>query len=206
MPGIPRVDKGEGLIRTYDLLQALHSDIDTAYENLEEDRESQFLRRSVVRAIFSYIEAMIECVKVEIRSTIRTGLYTENLTQKEQDTLGPLAIIGAPSGKFLSLDQNLKRTFKLAAKVWELNFSLSTDGENFRDFLAAKKARNKLTHPRTVYDIEVTDDDMHCHTVAGMWVQSEFHKLFNERVNSLRSGLSEEERAALANRAKENHA
>lgn len=206
MPGVPRVDKGEGLIRTYDLLQALRSDIDTAYENLDVDRESQFLRRSVVRAIFSYIEAMIECVKVEITSTIRTGLYTGNLTQKEQDTLGPLAIIGAPSGKFLPLDQNLKRTFKLAAKVWELNFSLSTDRESFRHFLAAKKARNKLTHPRTVYDIEVTDDDMHCHTVAGMWVQSEFQKLFNERVNSLRGGLSEEERAALANRAKENHA
>ncbi|MBW0149566.1 hypothetical protein [Marinobacter arenosus] len=206
MPGVPRVDKGEGLIRTYDLLQALRSDIDTAYENLEEDRESQFLRRSVVRAVFSYIEAMIECVKVEIRSTIRTGLYTENLTQKEKDTLGSLAIIGAPSGKFLPLDQNLKRTFKLAAKVWELDFNLSTDGENFRDFLAAKKARNKLTHPRTVYDIEVTDDDMHCHTVAGMWVQSEFQKLFNERVTSLRSGLSEEERSALANRTKENYA
>lgn len=63
MPRVPRVDKGEGLIRTYDLLQALGSDIDTAYENLEEDRESQFIRRSVVRAIFSYIEAMIECVK-----------------------------------------------------------------------------------------------------------------------------------------------
>ncbi|MCG2579902.1 MAG: hypothetical protein KA296_03400 [Marinobacter sp.] len=206
MPGAPRVDKGEGLIRTYDLLQALRTDIDMAYENLDEDRESQFLRRGVVRAIFSYIEAMIECVKVEIRSTIRTGLYTGNLTQKEQDTLGPLAIIGAPSGKFLPLDQNLKRTFKLAAKVWALNFSLSTDGEDFRDFLAAKKARNKLTHPRTAYDIEVTDYDMHCHTVAGMWVQSEFQKLFNERVNSLLSGLSEGERAALANRTKENHA
>lgn len=206
MPGAPRVDKGEGLIRTYDLLQALRSDIGTAYENLEEDRESQFLRRSVVRAIFSYIEAMLECVKVEIRSTIRTGLYTENLSQKEQETLGPLAVIGAPSGRFFPLDQNLKRTFKLAAKVWKLNFSLSTDGENFRDFLAAKKSRNKLTHPRTVYDIEVTDDDMHCHTVAGMWVQSEFQKLFDERVNSLCSGLSEEERAALASRAKENHA
>lgn len=205
MPGVPRVDKGEGLIRTYDLLQALRSDIDKAYENLEKDRESQFLRRSVVRAIFSYIEAMIECLKVEIRSTIRTGLYTGNLTQKEKDTLGPLAIIGAPPGKFFPLDQNLKRAFKLAAKVWGLNFTLSTDGENFRDFLAAKKARNKLTHPRTLYDIEVTDDDMHCHTVAVMWVQSEFQRLFNERVYSLRSGLSEEERAALAKRAEENH-
>lgn len=72
--------------------------------------------------------------------------------------------------------------------------------------LGSKKARNKLTHPRTVYDIEVTDYDMHCHTVAGMWVQREFQGLFNERVNSLLSGLSEGEQAALSNRTKENHA
>lgn len=200
------MDKGEGFIRTHDLLQALRTDIDMAYENLDKDTESQFLRRSVVRAIFSYIEAMIECVKVEIRSTIRTELYTGSLTQKEKDTLGSLLIIGAPPGKFLPLDQSLKRTFKLAVKVWALNFSLSTDGEDFRDFLAAKNARNKLTHPRTVYDIEVNDYDMHCHTVAGMWVQSAVQKLFNERVNSLLRGLSEGERAALANRTKGNHA
>ncbi|MCE9683058.1 hypothetical protein [Halomonas alkalisoli] len=205
MPGVPEVDKGDGLIRTYDLLQGLSADINMAYEKLEEDRESQFLRRSVVRAIFSYVEAMVECVKVEIRSTIRTGDYTGSLTPKEQETLGSLAVIGAPPGKFLPLDKNIKRTFKLAAKVWGLNCILSTDGEDFRDFLAAKKSRNKLTHPRTVYDIEINDHDMHCHTVAGMWVQSEFQKLFNERVDSLLSGLSEESREAFLSRAGSSH-
>ena len=133
MPGSPRIDKGEGFIRTYELLQALRGDIDQAYANLEVDRESQFLRRCVVRAIFSYIEAIAECVKVEIRSTIRAGVYSGKLTPKEQETLGSLLIVGAEPGKFLPLDQNIKRTFKLAAKVWDLSYRLSTDGEDFRD-------------------------------------------------------------------------
>jgi hypothetical protein len=74
MPGTPRIDKG--LIRTHDLLQELRADIDIGYAKLEENRQSQYLRRCVVRAIFSYIEALIESIKVELRSNVRTGLYT----------------------------------------------------------------------------------------------------------------------------------
>lgn len=118
VPGHPRIDKGEGLIRSHDLLEILRADIDAAYSALETDRASQYLRRCLVRAVFSYIEAVVECVKVELRSTVRTDLYPEaSLTLKAREALDPLAVISAPSGKFLPLDQNLKRTFKLAAKI-----------------------------------------------------------------------------------------
>jgi hypothetical protein len=198
MPGHPRIDKGEGFIRSHDLLEALRADIDAAYNALEADRSSQYLRRCVVRAIFSFIEAVVECVKVELRSTVRLDYYPEaSLTPKERETLCPLAVIGAQPGKFLPLDQNIKRTFKLAAKIWHLKFGLTTGGDDFRDFLSAKSARNRLTHPRTFYDIEVTDHDMHCHTIAGMWVQSEFQRLFGARVQSLSEAMSEPERQRL---------
>lgn len=198
MPGHPRIDKGEGLIRCHDLLEVLRADIDAAYCALEADRSSQYLRRCVVRATFSFIEAVVECVKAEVRTTVRTGLYpVSSLTQKEKETLGPLPIIGAAPGKFLPLDQNLKRTFKLAAKVWHLNFRLATGGEDFNDFLSAKSARNRLTHPRTFYDVQVTDHDMHCHTIAGMWVQREYQRLFHSRVESLAKAMSDSERQRL---------
>lgn len=198
MASHPRIDKGEGLIRSHDLLQVLRADIDTAYEALEESRQSQYLRRCVVRAIFSYIEAVVECIKVELRSNVRLGYHPEGLlTPKECETLGPLLIIGASSGKFSPLDQNLKRTFELAAKIWALDFHLSTYGADFRDFLAAKSARNRLTHPRTFYDVVVTDTDMHCHTIAGMWVQSEFHRLFRARVQSLSEAMANPDRMRL---------
>ena len=119
-----------------------------------------------------------------------------DLSEKERETLGPLQMIGGEPGKFLPLDQNLKRTFRIAAKVWELKeFSLDTHGADFQDFLAAKSARNKLTHPRTYYDIQVTDHNMHCHTIAGMWAQAEFVRLFRARQSSILSGLKERDRA-----------
>lgn len=196
VPGGPRTDKGEGFIRSHDLLQALRSDIDAAYAALEHERTSQYLRRCVVRAIFSYIEAIIECIKVELRSTVRTGGFSGVLNEKELETLGPLPIIGASQpGKFLPLDSNVKRTFRLAAKIWGLkNFRLKTSDQDFQDFLTAKSARNRLTHPRTFHDIEVNDYDMHCHTTAGMWMQNELKRLFAARIDVLAEDLSEEDK------------
>lgn len=195
MPSSPRIDKGEGFIRTHDLLEELQSDIRQACEMLENDRESQYLRRCVVRAIFSFIEACIETVKVEVRSNIRTELFTPDLTEKEKETLGSLHVIGdRKADKQLPLDANIKRTFRLAAKVWGLDsYRLTTDGEGFADFLRARDARNRLTHPRTYYDIQVTDDDMHFHTIAYSWVLGEFESLFRARVEDLARSLPPED-------------
>jgi len=73
------------------------------------------------------------------------------------------------------VDENLKKTFRLAAKIWGLkNYSMKTEGKEYQEFLSAKNARNRLTHPRTYYDITVTDADMHCYASSFLWVKSEF--------------------------------
>lgn len=191
MPGHPRVDAGDGLVRQHELLEQLNEDISSAYIALERDRSSQYLRRCVVRAIFSFIEAIIESIKWELRSSIRAGHFTGQLSAKEQETLGSLHLIGKRNDSFLPLDQNIKRTFSLAAKIWQLEgFRLNTDKDEFRDFQAAKSARNRLTHPKTVYDIEVTDEDMHSHTTSAIWVKTELERLMRARIAALKSEIN----------------
>lgn len=195
MPGSPRIDLGEGFVRQQELIGKLREDIASAYGALEESKSSQYLRRCVVRSIFSFIEAVIESIKWELRSSVRLDEFKGQLSDREKETLGSLHVVGPRDDRFLPLDQNIKRTFRLAAKVWQLKtFRLDTDGEGFQNFLRAKSARNRLTHPKTVHDIEVTDDDMHCHTIAGMWVQGELNRLFKARVEALAEGLPESER------------
>ncbi|WP_394244932.1 hypothetical protein [Vibrio astriarenae] len=185
MPGVQNVKASEGFIRTYDLLKVLSNDVYTAFEVLERDKQNQYLRRSVVRAIFSYVEALIESIKVEIRSSLRVERPDFELSKKERELLGSLSPISQDKGRQLPLEQNLKLTFKLAAKVWELDFRLNSDGEDYRSFVIAKSYRNKLTHPKTHYDVEVTNDDMHYYAVASEWVQNEFRRLFTARVEGL---------------------
>lgn len=197
MPSRPDISKGEGFVRTYELFEELQADVVRAYEVLEEQRDSQFLRRSTVRAIFALIEASAEIIKSEIRSTLRLEGGENHLSEKEIGILGGMSITPKPENqKFLSLEDNLKFTFKLAAKVWGLpDFQLDVGDEKYRELLQAKDARNRLTHPRTYYDIQVTDEDMQCHTVAFQWSCHEFMRLFQHRVKLLGEQLPEEDRA-----------
>ena len=195
MPGNPRIDLGEGFVRYQELIEQLREDIASAYSALEESKSSQYLRRCVVRFVFSFMEAVIESIKWELRSSVRLGEFTGQISDREKETLGSLHVVGPRDDRFLPLDQNIKRTFRLAAKIWQLKtFRLNTDGKEFQDFLRAKSARNRLTHPKTVYDIEVTDDDMHCHTIPGMWFQAELVRLFEARIAALAECLPEANR------------
>ena len=183
MPSYAR--RGEGFTRTYDLLEDLQNDLKIGHELLEGNPESQYFRRCVVRAIFAYLEALIECIKIELRSTIRLKKYACELTKSELKTLNHLRVITPVNGKFLPLEKNIHRTFELAAKVWGLNFQLSTSNENYKDFLYAKSARNCLTHPKTYYDIQVTDADMYYHTSTCSWITEEFRRLFKMHMQNI---------------------
>ena len=191
MPETP--DIGQGLIRSHDLLEVLNDDVISAYNVLDGDRESQYLRRCLVRCVFAYIEAVIEIIKAEIRSNLRTGFCTAELTTKEEKVIGSLSISRANDPR-LGLEENLKRTFRLAARIWGIDdYQLNTQGEDYKDFLRAKRARDKLTHPKTYYDIQVTDQDMSDHSIAAQWVRNSFEKLFEMRVKQLEAaaGLKE---------------
>ena len=201
MPGIPDMSKGEGFVRTYELFEELQTDVLKAYEVLDKEKDSQFLRRAVVRSVFALVEAIAEIIKVEIRSTLRLEGGKEALSKKELRVLGGLSMTPNPKEqKFLPIEDNLKLTFKIASKVWVLNdFQFDASGENYRDFLRAKDSRNKLTHPRTFYDIQITDDDMHCHTVTFQWSSNEFKRIFKHRIAKLTASLSAQDKDVLYN-------
>ncbi|RBW42780.1 hypothetical protein DS885_14750 [Psychromonas sp. B3M02] len=201
MSEIPDISKGEGVVRAYELFEELQADVLKAYEVLDKEKESQFLRRAVVRSVFALVEAIAEIIKVEIRSTLRLEGGKESLSGKELNVLGGLSITpNSKEQKFLPIEENLKLTFKIASKLWGLDdFQFDASGENYRDFLRAKGSRNKLTHPRTFYDIQITDDDMHCHTVTFQWSCNEFKRIFKHRITKLTPSLSTQDTEVINN-------
>ena len=182
---------------TIDLLEHLVADVDKAFEILEADKTSPYLRRCVARTVFAFVEGVIQIAKWEIRSSIRLGDSSVELSDKDREILLEEKKRNGEVIKILiPVDENLKKTFRLAAKVWGLkNYSLNLEGEEYKDFLSAKKARNRLTHPRTYYDITVTDIDMHCYASSFLWVKAEFLSLMDRRVQALAQELPAEVRA-----------
>lgn len=197
MPITP--NPGEGLIRSHDLLEQLNDDVHSSFERLESDRSSMFLRRCLVRSLYAYIEGVLEVIKVEIRSNLRTRVINIKLTKSEAELIGSISYGRDGDIRFGLLD-NFKRTFRLASKVWRLKgFELNTSGEEFATFKRSKKARDKLTHPKTLYDVEVTDLDMSDHAETSIWVRNLFRSLFTLRIDQMFVDIPNEDVSAIRN-------
>jgi len=156
----------KGFVRTYDLIESLRDDVHKSFEELESNKKSQFRRRSTVRCIFSYMEGTLSALKYELlRELRRSDLFKGEAKVKARGLLEEKITEKKTSGEskrmlHIPLDQNISRTFALAAKLWKLDFSLEESGTGYRSLLTAKKARNHLTHPKTYYDINITDTEM----------------------------------------------
>ncbi len=191
MGSTPDISKGEGFIRTYDLFEHLLDDVYKSLEMMLSDKESQYLRRVFVRNVFACIEGIVQILKYEISKDIRLGRYCVELTNKEKEVLYEEKYRNGDRTKiFIPIDKNVKKTFFVAGKVWGLScFSLNTDGEKYRAFLKAKETRNRLAHPRTYYDIDITDTEIDAVGKAFEWVRSSFLSLMKEKVKSVSSEL-----------------
>lgn len=185
---------GKGLIRTFDLLEHLISDVYVAFERLEAERNSQYLRRAVVRTVFSFIEGVVHILKRELRRELRREQDKSILSRREQEVLWETKQRDGESFRiYAATEENLKRTFSMSSKVWELgDYSFDAGGEEYEHFLKAKEARDRLVHPRTYYDIEITDDEMSHIAIAFEWIRSEFVSLWKARVEALAENLPED--------------
>jgi len=188
MASFPNSAKGEGFVRTYELIESLQSDVYKAFELLDPSKESQFFRRIVVRNIFGYIEAIIEVIKFEVKKTIKFNESTTTLSNNQRKILYEQKVKedGTVESITIPVEENLRETFKIAKKVWNIEgVILDCSSKNYQYFLKAKSARNKLTHPKTFYDIEITDDDVVYAAKAFEWTRAETETLFKEHVENL---------------------
>ncbi len=95
---------------------------------------------------------------------------------------------------FIPIHDNVVKTFKLASKIWELTeyLSINKDGQEYRRFLRAKEIRNRLTHPRTYYDIQITSYEIGLFAHIFKWIRSEFVSLIKEKNENIIQTLPKE--------------
>lgn len=188
MGSFPNLAKGEGFVRTYELIESLQSDVYKAFELLDPSKESQFFRRIVIRNIFGYIEAIIEVVKFEVKKAISFNEFTTTLSNGQKKILYEQRIKedGTVESITIPVEENLRETFKIAKKVWNIEgIVLDCSSKNYQYFLKTKRVRNKLTHPKIFYDIEITDDDVIIAAKTFEWVRAGTETLFKEHVANL---------------------
>ena len=171
------------------MIRELKNDVSYSFELLDKNRESQFYRRIALRNIFSFIEVTINVIKFELKRELRLGRIENKLTTKETEILYEEKIstkVGRNIKQIINipLEKNLKGTFNIAKKMWCLrNYVLDVNSNEYSYFKKAKYSRNKLTHPKDYYDIQITVVDIKVAYLTYVWVKENFIKLFKEKIN-----------------------
>ncbi|AOO64837.1 hypothetical protein [Sulfurospirillum halorespirans] len=138
----------------FELFENLNDDVVKSLQMLEDDKESQFLRRCFVKSAFSYIESIPYYLKYHLRRKLHKVSY--ELNEKER------TLLYEDNDYKITLLDNFKQTFKLAKKMLNKEkFDLKTSGKEFKLLRESIYVRDRITHPKRFRDIQISDKEIY---------------------------------------------
>lgn len=88
-------------------------------------------------------------------------------------------------GAKITLTKNIQFAFRSLSKAYGITFKLDKGGQGWQQFLRAVKVRDRLTHPKVLEQLTVSDDDMNDVHNAALWVydqKGQLRKIIVERL------------------------
>ena len=163
--------------------------IDDAHwaEQALDKEDNQFTRRAYVRNIFAMIEGSIWVLKQTVLFAPVPEGRVKKLSPAEYALLSDKTYELKSNGqtkeqtKYLKLPENFRFTFGVLKKYFGTEFNLGVGTVVWDNFLAAQEIRNRITHPKTVTEFEVSDSELATCKEACSW--------FNELVVAFFNGL-----------------
>ncbi len=147
-----------------DLRNALLQDVSEAAA-LWHERQTAFSRRAYIRSAFSFMDGITHMMKdaavlFDNLNNPRVLMPEEVVLLKDEDAYvkddGTIGIRSAKIGR--------KTDFRFAVrcyvKVFGFSFDLDVNTIGWQSFVKAVKIRDKIVHPKSVKDLQPSDDDM----------------------------------------------
>lgn len=149
----------------------LLSDVVASQERLEA-HDSPQNRRDLVRTAMSGAEGLIWFLKVRLFARPRVKW---KLTLHEYDALFEQGYVVAENGAVRVTSKHLPTatTLKLIARIIRRQFpefSEDFSDDKWRRVLTAIAVRHRLTHPKSIDDLQVSDEDVECASYAFRWM------------------------------------
>jgi hypothetical protein len=162
----------------------LREDLHTLLDVFNDDRSNQVLRRSLVRASWAYVEGLVFGVKRMTLTAVDLGAV--EVTRKERRFLteerfdvsvdGEVNVRGNREGAV----ENIKRTFKLAAKYFALNWVPQFDESDLERISTSIQLRNRIVHPQSAAGLVIADAELEGHNDAFEWFSTMFKEFFED--------------------------
>jgi len=174
-------DKMEDILRQ-DLLDC---------ENLiSVDKKTDSGARSFVRAVFALIEGSVFNLKqiaLALSKHGKGGFSQAELVMLEELSYD-LDDKGATKSqvKFIPLPKNIKFAFTSAARAFRVAYELQVDDAGWDNFKKALLIRNRITHPKTIEDLQLSDKEVQTAADAASWYLKVQRELIQKLIARMR--------------------
>lgn len=205
--GIHASETLETLVKDLEQLYALlKKDVDVCIDNIrEDDEEAQSWRRMVFRNAFAWIEGVVYAMK-QIAAQA-DDVFPDNVflpgeisLLNEQafliDDLGHTKV----SKTYPRTKRNLRFAFRAMAKVFRCDFELDlSTHDGWQSFQKALEIRHRLTHPKSLEILDVSNSELDILFKAISWFGNQFSSLVEASTNSVQNLITESRRMHEAN-------
>lgn len=153
------------------LYRTLLADIEAAFDRLEVEG-SETSKRNLIRTMFAGIEGSLWSFKEHVRSI---ALQIEKLTPLQDFALSGRDYLITDSGhirekaRLISMLTMVKAITRLAEEFCP-GFKADYNDDGWPNLKLAIDVRNKITHPKRLQDLEISDDDILICRSALFWV------------------------------------
>lgn len=170
----------------FDLLGALSKEVETvAHAHPGKENGSAHFpepstlapldRRSTVRSVFAFIEAMTYRLKrlALILPGAKAMTVAERAISEEEDySLGSDGQARARPAK-LQLISNLRFSFAIFSRIQAATFTPDYSGRGWQALQRALLVRDRITHPKKVVDLEIADNEVKDAIEAYLWMHKQ---------------------------------
>ena len=158
--------------------EVLDSDLKFAEQQWAKDESSQFWRRTLVRCFCAHAEGVLSLLKSAIPDI--ADYFRVSLNGNEFEIVTERRANNKPA--YLSFRENVKETLKIYAKAHTTQIIINYNEPGFDDLCNTFEIRNKLMHPKKLFDLEVSDAPLNAAFRGEKWFATVLTKLLNECV------------------------
>jgi hypothetical protein len=87
--------------------------------------------------------------------------------------------------KFIPLTKNLRFAFDTAARAFNVPYKLVVDDEGWSKFRDALIIRNRITHPKVIDHLQLSDDEVQIVADTATWFLNNQRALFRQFINKM---------------------
>lgn len=167
-------------------IQALASDTRTASAQLM-DVDNQFQRRTHLRTLFAGIEGALFARRTLISELLKydatEGYDAHRLSHADRMLLDEIEYDLEDNGAVRTRNRNFQPFLKYSRFTLDVYFKyfrrpnpVDYAGTGWQAFRNAHEVRNRITHPKRISDLTISDEELHDIRSAAAWFTSEFSK------------------------------